>query len=114
MQKTVALFLSSCVVSAIAGISTALAGANITVDAGTGEIVSQQDAFQRWYPASLTKLMTTYVAFRMIQSGQIALDTPITMTANAVKEPPSKIGLQGRVRAHARQCAQDHAGALRK
>ncbi|PSH69137.1 D-alanyl-D-alanine carboxypeptidase [Phyllobacterium brassicacearum] len=92
MRKTVALFLSSCVVSAIAGISTALAGANITVDAGTGEIVSQQDAFQRWYPASLTKLMTTYVAFRMIQSGQVTLDTPITMTANSVKEPPSRSG----------------------
>ncbi len=92
MRKTVALFLSGCVVSAVAGVSTAFAGANITVDAGTGEILSQEDAFQRWYPASTTKLMTVYVAFRMIQSGQITLDTPIRITALAAKQPPSKMG----------------------
>ncbi|MGH9916639.1 MAG: D-alanyl-D-alanine carboxypeptidase family protein, partial [Pyrinomonadaceae bacterium] len=64
MRKTVTLFLSACMVSTIAGLSTAaLAGPNITVDVGTGEILSQEDAFQRWYPASLTKLMTAYVAF---------------------------------------------------
>ncbi len=92
MRKTVALFLWGCVVPAIACTSPALAGASITVDAGTGEILSQDDAFQRWYPASLTKLMTTYVAFRMIESGQITLDTPIRMTARSVKEPPSRSG----------------------
>ena len=70
----------------------ALAGANITVDAGNGEILSQEDAFQRWYPASLTKLMTVYVAFRMIKSGQVTLDTPIKITALAAKQPPSKMG----------------------
>lgn len=66
MRKTVALFLSGCVISMTAA-SAALAGANITVDAGSGEILSQEDAFQRWYPASLTKLMTVYVVFRMIK-----------------------------------------------
>lgn len=93
MRKTVALFLSGCVVSTTAGLATvALAGPNITVDVGTGEVLSQEDAFQRWYPASLTKLVTAYVAFRMIESGQITLDTPIKMTARAAKEPPSKMG----------------------
>jgi D-alanyl-D-alanine carboxypeptidase len=92
MRKTVALFVSSCVVSTIAGLSTVLAGANITVDAGTGEILSQEDPFQRWYPASTTKLMTAYVAFRMLESGQVTLDTPIRITALAAKQPPSKMG----------------------
>ncbi|MEK1889478.1 MAG: D-alanyl-D-alanine carboxypeptidase family protein [Phyllobacterium sp.] len=90
MRKTLAFFLSGCLLTAFAG--TALAGANITVDANTGEILSQEDAFQRWYPASLTKLMTTYVAFRMIESGQVTLETPIRISANAVKEPPSRSG----------------------
>ena len=92
MRKTVALFLSGCVISTIAGLPAALAGANITVDAGNGEILSQEDAFQRWYPASMTKLMTVYVAFRMIESGQVTLDTPIKITALAAKQPPSKMG----------------------
>ncbi len=91
MRKTVALFLSCCVISMTAA-SAALAGANITVDAGNGEILSQEDAFQRWYPASLTKLMTVYVVFRMIESGQVTLDTPIKITALSAKQPPSKMG----------------------
>jgi D-alanyl-D-alanine carboxypeptidase len=90
MRKTVALFLSGCVISMTA--ASALAGANITVDAGNGEILSQEDAFQRWYPASLTKLMTVYVVFRMIESGQVTLDTPIKITALSAKQPPSKMG----------------------
>ncbi|RCW80582.1 D-alanyl-D-alanine carboxypeptidase family protein [Phyllobacterium bourgognense] len=91
MRKTVALFLSGCVITMTAA-SAALAGANITVDAGNGEILSQEDAFQRWYPASLTKLMTVYVVFRMIESGQVTLDTPIKITALSAKQPPSKMG----------------------
>jgi D-alanyl-D-alanine carboxypeptidase len=76
----------------MAAASTALADANITADAATGEILSQNDAFQRWYPASLTKLMTVYVAFRMIKSGQVTLATPIRITALSAKQPPSKMG----------------------
>ena len=92
MRKAVALFLSGCLMSTVALRVAAAAGANITVDAGTGEILSQEDAFQRWYPASLTKLMTVYVAFRTIQSGQATFDTPVRITALSAKQPPSKMG----------------------
>ena len=33
-----------------------------------------QDAFKRWYPASLTKLMTAYVTFRAIAAGEVAAE----------------------------------------
>ncbi|EJM99306.1 D-alanyl-D-alanine carboxypeptidase [Phyllobacterium sp. YR531] len=95
MRKTVALFLVGSAMSTIVTLgfgSTALADANITLDAGTGEILSQKDAFQRWYPASLTKLMTVYVAFRMLESKQVTLDTPVRITALSAKQPPSKMG----------------------
>ncbi|MGH6861048.1 MAG: D-alanyl-D-alanine carboxypeptidase family protein [Phyllobacterium sp.] len=95
MRKTVALFLlgnAMSTVAAVTGASPALAEAYITLDAGSGEVLAQKDAFQRWYPASLTKLMTVYVAFRMIESGQVTLDTPVRMTALAAKQPPSKMG----------------------
>lgn len=70
----------------------AAAGPFLVVDAGNGRVLSQQDAFRRWYPASLTKLMTAYVVFRAIQAGEITLQSPVRMSANAAKEPPSKMG----------------------
>lgn len=70
----------------------ALAGPSITVDADTGRVLSQEDAYQRWYPASLTKLMTTYVTFRAIQAGELTLQSPVDFSARATREPPSKMG----------------------
>jgi D-alanyl-D-alanine carboxypeptidase len=64
----------------------------ILVDANTGAVLEHEDAFQRWYPASLTKLMTAYVAFRAIQQGEVTLDSPVRISARATAEPPSKMG----------------------
>ncbi|RVC47551.1 D-alanyl-D-alanine carboxypeptidase, partial [Mesorhizobium sp. M4B.F.Ca.ET.088.02.2.1] len=35
----------------------------ILFDLQSGKILEHQDAFKRWYPASLSKLMTAYVTF---------------------------------------------------
>src|SRR5690606_5023084 len=45
-----------------------------------------------WYPASLTKLMTTLVVFRAVKAGEITLLSPVRMSERASKEPPSKMG----------------------
>ncbi len=71
---------------------TAHAGASIVVDVQTGAILAKENAFQRWYPASLTKLMTTYIAFSAIKAGKLTLESPVTISANAAKQPPSKMG----------------------
>ena len=63
-------------------------------DLATGKVLAHQDAFQRWYPASLTKLMTAYVTFRAVAAGELALDSPIKMTKHAAAEPPSKMGFK--------------------
>ena len=75
-----------------AAILSANAGPSILVDANTGKVLAQEDAHHRWYPASLTKLMTTYVAFRAVKEGLVTLASPVTISANAAKEPPSKMG----------------------
>ncbi len=62
------------------------------VDMTTGKVLTQEDAFAPWYPASLTKLMTTYVAFRAIKAGEITLLSPVRVSERAAKEPPSKMG----------------------
>lgn len=69
----------------------AQANPKIAVDVSSGRIVEHEQAFQRWYPASLTKVMTGYVVFKAITSGQLTLETPVTMSVHAAKEPPSKM-----------------------
>ncbi len=70
----------------------ALAGPSILVDGNTGVVLQADAAFQRWYPASLTKLMTTFVAFRAIKAGEVTLDSPVRLSVEATKEKPSKMG----------------------
>ena len=50
----------------MAGLSAADAAPRMLVDVETGRVIEHEDAFKRWYPASLTKLMTTYIALRAI------------------------------------------------
>ncbi len=64
----------------------------IVVDAKSGDILAEQNSNDRWYPASLTKLMTAYVAFRAIKSGDIQAGSPVVISAAARKQPPSKMG----------------------
>ena len=64
------------------------------IDARSGEVLHSQNADTRLHPASLTKMMTLYVAFEAIQRGEISLDTQVTITKNAAAEPPSKLGLR--------------------
>ncbi|MGL4489653.1 MAG: D-alanyl-D-alanine carboxypeptidase family protein [Rhizobiaceae bacterium] len=70
----------------------ARAGTSILVDVNTGEVLAQDEAFKRWYPASLTKLMTAYIAFEAMKSGRLAADSPVKISANAAKQPPSRMG----------------------
>lgn len=46
----------------------------LVVDVNSLKVYEHQDIFQKWYPASLTKLMTAYTAFRAIKSGQLTLE----------------------------------------
>jgi len=70
----------------------ALAGPYVLLDVGSGRVLAHENAFQRWYPASLTKLMSAYVIFRELQSGELKLNSPIRISKNAAAEPPSKMG----------------------
>ncbi|TGP24868.1 MULTISPECIES: D-alanyl-D-alanine carboxypeptidase family protein [unclassified Mesorhizobium] len=66
----------------------------VLFDLTSGKVLEHQDAFKRWYPASLSKLMTAYVAFRAIAAGEVALDSPIKVTKHSAGEPPSKMGFK--------------------
>jgi D-alanyl-D-alanine carboxypeptidase len=89
LQKARAALLTLALLSQSGAAS---AGASILVDVQTGSVLAQENAFQRWYPASLTKLMTAYIAFSAVKAGKLTLESPIVISANAAKQPPSKMG----------------------
>jgi D-alanyl-D-alanine carboxypeptidase len=79
--------------SATASVAGA-AGPSILFDPETGEILSQDRAGEPWYPASLTKLMTAYLVFQKLKSGELKLDQDIPVSELASSQPPSKIGVK--------------------
>ena len=68
------------------------AGAYLFFDARTGEVLSKYNADQAWYPASITKLMTTYVTLQAMRAGRLRPTSPVVVSAAAAKQPPSKMG----------------------
>ena len=69
----------------------AAANPTIAVDVETGAVLSHDEAFRPWAPASLTKLMTALVAFRAVEEGRAAMDDPVVMSAYAADKPASKM-----------------------
>ena len=76
------------------GVRAAAATPALVIDADTGQTLFDRDATEPWYPASLTKLMTTYVALQAVKDGRLTLDTPLTMSARAASMPASKMGFR--------------------
>ena len=76
------------------GAAPAFANPSILFELDSGRVLSHEDAFRRWHPASLTKLMTAYVTFRAIAAGELALESPIEVTKHSAGEPPSKMGFK--------------------
>ena len=94
--------------------------AAIVVDAESGEVLFARHADSRRYPASITKVMTLYLAFEALAEGKIKLDDVITVSPRAASQPPSKLGLAAgqtitvddAMRATAVRSANDMAMAL--
>ncbi|PTW63520.1 D-alanyl-D-alanine carboxypeptidase [Breoghania corrubedonensis] len=66
----------------------------IVFEVNSGKVIEQHDAFHRWYPASLTKLMTAYVTFAALKERRVTMASPVTVSAHAAAQPPSKMGLK--------------------
>ena len=77
----------------LASLAPARANPMLLVDMDSFEVLYAQEAGQPWHPASLTKMMTAYVAFEEISKGTVSLDTPVTLSKYAVNQAPSKSGL---------------------
>jgi D-alanyl-D-alanine carboxypeptidase (penicillin-binding protein 5/6) len=57
------------------------AKAAILVDTAHGEILYEQNAHEKLYPASITKVMTALLVIEAVESGELTLDQPITASS---------------------------------
>jgi D-alanyl-D-alanine carboxypeptidase (penicillin-binding protein 5/6) len=68
--------------------------AAILVDAGTGEVLYARQADAPRYPASITKVLTLYIAFEELVAGRMREGDQITVSRFAASQQPSKLGLR--------------------
>lgn len=55
----------------------------ILIDANTGKVLTEHDSELQLPPASLTKMMTAYLAFEEVDSGRLSLDEEVLVSENA-------------------------------
>ena len=68
--------------------------ASIVVNETTGNVMYSRNADAKLFPASLTKVMTLYLLFEALDSGQVTLDTKMKVSRVAAGRSPSKLGLR--------------------
>ena len=68
--------------------------AAILIDNSTGEVLYARRADEIRYPASITKVMTLYVAFEEVAAGRLKLDDELRISRRAWGQAPSKLGLR--------------------
>ena len=59
------------------------AGSYILIDSQSGNVIAQMNADERMEPASLTKLLTSYVVFAALRDGRVKLDDQVTISEDA-------------------------------
>ena len=82
-----------CVVLA-AGMAGAAPYASMVMDARNGEVIFARNHDTRLHPASLTKMMTIYVAFEAIKHGEVSLDQRFTVSRRATNVTCVCLGLR--------------------
>lgn len=72
----------------------ASAGTALVFDSVDGRVLYAEDVDTPWFPASLTKLMTAYIAFKGLRDRTAFDHTRVYISKNARRQPPTKLGLR--------------------
>lgn len=86
----------TCAILAVALLASPASAryASLVIDEESGQVLHAANADTRRYPASLTKVMTLYMTFEALKSGQLSMDSKLPVSARAAGMPPSKLGLR--------------------
>jgi len=68
--------------------------AGIVVDAKSGQVLYEEAADSKRYPASVAKVMTLYILFQELNAGNLSLTTKMTVSRHAASAVPTKLGLR--------------------
>ena len=74
--------------------TAASAGPALVFEPYNGTVFYAEDPDAAWFPASLTKLMTAYVAFQALKDGSVKPDTNVVCSKKATEQAPSKLWLK--------------------
>lgn len=77
----------------LAGRAAATPYSGLVVEPETERVLFEQRADELRHPASLTKMMTLYLVFEALASGELFQDTVFRASRFAVLRPPSRLGL---------------------
>jgi len=66
---------------------------SVVIDASSGRVLSAVDPDAERYPASLTKMMTLYLAFEALRDHRISDGELVPISPHAASQEPSKLGL---------------------
>jgi D-alanyl-D-alanine carboxypeptidase len=86
-------FLSLLAGAAILAPSIATASPALVFEPYNGTVFYSEEPDAPWFPASLTKLMTAYVAFHAIRDGEVTPETKVICSKHASTQAPTKLGL---------------------
>jgi D-alanyl-D-alanine carboxypeptidase len=87
-----ATFIGASAALAVSPLGPARTSA-ILVDADSSRILYSRGAEQIGHPASITKVMTLFLAFDALAEGRLSLTDRVVMTRHAASMSPSKLGL---------------------
>jgi D-alanyl-D-alanine carboxypeptidase len=91
--RTAILAAATCAVAAVSVVpAPAKAEALLVIEADTGKVLHADQATTPWYPASITKIMTAYVALRAVKEGRMTLESTLKVSVNAAAAAPTKMG----------------------
>lgn len=67
---------------------------SLLVESDSGRVLVSENATDKRYPASLTKMMTLYMAFDALERGEIKMDQLLPVSRKAARQPRSRMGLK--------------------
>ncbi|MFD1694866.1 serine hydrolase [Roseibium aestuarii] len=80
-------------VSALAATKPRPGQAQLLLDMGSGKVLQEQNADQPLHPASLTKMMTLYLTFEALKSGELDWTSRVPISAEGFATPAFKFAL---------------------
>ncbi len=95
MHRIVLTLLACLIPAALAGAAPSVSGkAWLLADLSSGQVLAAEKSDERLEPASLTKLMTSYLAFAALRDEKLTVDRRVKVPEHVLKVPGSRMFIE--------------------